>query len=462
MSKQKVRFVEPMGAPSNVFAKFMNIPLLGPVFLATTAKKEGFDVQIYNENILKRKISPAELLETDILCLSCITATVDRGKEIAFQYKQIRKQHHLHSRVIFGGIHASMLPSDFGPDIDQIVCGEADSIFINILNNNIKNPVIQGKPLEDLDSIPIPDFSLVKNSHAINIWPVMTSRGCPYHCNFCSVTKMFGRNYRTQSIERVLDEIMQYKKGWIFFVDDNFTAHTSRSHSLFDKMISYNFSIPWTAQVRVDTAKDISLVRKMYKAGCRIVFIGFESINPSSLQTMHKSQNLQDIHKAISIFKKEGIQVHGMFMLGNDPDTNEIFNATSDFCRKNKLSYVQYSVLTPLPGTEVFDSFEKSDRLIHKNWSLYDGLHVVFHPKQMSAIELQNGMISCFKSFYSYSNAIKDSFLTSLNVFLKQKHNYPLFRQNYYPVLMKIVGKSILHNWMKNNLAYLSFLKNLK
>ena len=448
-----------MGAPTNVFAKFMNIPLLGPVHLATIARRAGYDAGIINENILQRKVNSSELLETDILCLSCITATVNRGREIARQYRILRQGKGLPSRAIIGGIHASMLPEDPGPDFDQVVCGEAETILIDVLSGKKNAPVVHGTRLDNLDDIPVPDFSLIKNYEKISTWPVMTSRSCPHHCNFCSVTKMFGKEYRTQSTERVMDEVTSYKKkGWIFFVDDNFTAIPSRSHKLLDQMIKYRVNHLWTAQVRVDAAKDITLVRKMRAAGCRIVFIGLESINPGSLQKMKKHQNVDDINKALSIFQKEGIQVHGMFMLGNDPDTKEIFQATSSFCRKNALSYAQYSVLTPLPGTELYDDIVSQGRLLHKNWSLYDGLHVVFKPKQMSPEELQRGMIYCFKAFYSYSQAFAETLKSGFSL----AKNYRSALRSFYPAFMKFAGRTLVHQWIRYNRAYLTYLSNIK
>lgn len=455
---KRILFIEPQGAPSNIFSNFMNIPLLGTIQLATAAKNAGFDVSILNENILQRHTSPSELLQADILCLSCITATIDRGKQIAKDYHLIRKKNNLPSHAIIGGIHASMLPLDPGPDFNQVVTGEAESVILQVLNAQNSNHIIQGSPLQDLDSIPIADFSLLKHHERMSILPVMTSRGCPYQCNFCSVTQMFGRGYRTQSVQRVLDELFQLqklKRKWIFFVDDNFAAIQSRTHTLLDSLIKYRFNRFWTAQVRTDAAKDITLVKKMYLAGCRVVFIGLESINPASLQNMQKRQSINDIVNSIKVFHNNGIQVHGMFMLGNDPDTKEIFQATSKFCKSNYLSYVQYSVLTPLPGTEIYHQYEKDNRLLHKNWSHYDGLHVVFQPKNMTPSELQTGMLNCFKSFYSYSNLCKDM-LNNFRIYSLSSLN------SLYPMFMKFIGRSILNRWTKLNHEYLEYLNSLK
>ncbi|MEK7203229.1 MAG: radical SAM protein, partial [Patescibacteria group bacterium] len=156
-----------------------------------------------------------------------------RGKEIAREYKALRKAHGLEAKTIIGGIHASMLPNDVTPYFDQVVVGEAENSILDILSGKIKEKIVYCQRPEDLDSLPIPDFSLIKGSERISNIPVMTSRGCPHHCNFCSVTAMFGKKYRSQSPDRVLREVSRYKKGVIFFIDDNFTANLKRSNEIF-------------------------------------------------------------------------------------------------------------------------------------------------------------------------------------------------------------------------------------
>lgn len=461
MGKPRVLFVEPLGTQSNIFAKFMTIPLLGPLHLSTIAKRGGFDVSIINENLLRRKVDDSELKRADILCLSCITATVNRGHEIAGRYKQIRQNIGAPAKTIIGGIHASMLPEDPGPNFDQVVCGEAESIILPLLKGEFKERIVKGTRLKDLDSIPVPDFTLINNHSRINILPVMTSRSCPYHCNFCSVTRMFGKEYRTQSVPRVMEELLSYKKGMsIFFVDDNFAAIPSRTHQLLDQMIKSGFHRNWTAQVRTDASRDLEMVKKMKATGCQVVYIGLESINPGSLQKMQKKQSLEDIKRSISVFQSCGIQVHGMFMLGNDPDSHEIFQSTSSFSLKNHLDFVQYSVLTPLPGTELYDEICSQKRLLHKNWNLFDGLHVVFKPKQMSPAQLQSGMISCFKSFYSYTHAVKDLFFSGTKALKSLRLGQ--IGPTFYKTVIKLIGRSILNSWIHYNRAYLTYLNNLR
>ncbi|MFH0773880.1 MAG: radical SAM protein [bacterium] len=460
---KKILFVEPMGTSSNVFSKYMRIPLLGPVILGTIAKEAGFDVAIINENIIDRRIQANELLGVDILCLSCITATVDRGKEIAREYKALRRAHGLEAKTIIGGIHASMLPDDVTPYFDQVVVGEAEGNILDVLSGKVKDKIVYCTRPEDLDSLPIPDFSLIKASERISNIPVMTSRGCPHHCNFCSVTAMFGKKYRSQSPDRVLREVSRYKKGTIFFIDDNFTANIKRSNEIFDGLISSGFNRPWTAQVRTEITKKPEFVKKMKQAGCNTVYVGFESVNPETLKDMKKGQDVEDIKRSIATFAKQSILVHGMFVLGGESDTKDVFKMTQDFCRKTGLDYVQYGVLTPIPGSEFYTQIEKEGRFLHKNWSLYDGLHTVFSPKNMGADELQRGMIECFSDFYSYTNAVN----AGLNlVFDTIKSSLcSLYRKAYFPSLlpfiMKFAGKGIIKRWLSENRSYLSYLKGI-
>jgi radical SAM superfamily enzyme YgiQ (UPF0313 family) len=153
--------------------------------------------------------------------------------------------------------------------------------------------------------------------------------------------------------------------------------------------------------------------------------------------------------------------VHGMFMLGSDSDTKEVFGATSQFSREMKLDYAQYAILTPLPGTLVYRQFEKEGRLLHKDWSMYDGLHSVFAPNNMTADELQNGMVECFADFYNYLNAFNDALnATGRTVAagirsLYSKASFPSF----YPSFMKVAGKQIVKQWVRRNQGYMTYLK---
>ena len=456
-----VVFVEPMGANSNVFDKFMSIPMLGPIYLATIAHEAGYTTTVLNENILHRKITQEELRDIDILCVSCMTATIERGKKIAREYKGIREKLSKESWTIIGGIHASMIPEDVVDDFDQVFVGEGEEKILDLLSGKIRTKIVHGDHIKDLDTTPIPNFKLLKNWESMRSWPLMTSRGCPYDCTFCSVTAMFGQSYRVKSVKRVIEEIKSYGHKWLFFVDDHFIIKKKRTHELLETFKQENLNLRWSCQVRTELGKDPVLVKKMRATGCRTVYVGFESINQKSLEEMNKRQTLEDIERSIKVFRKSDINIHGMFMFGSDSDEKDIFKSTSAFCRKSGITTVQYMIMTPLPGTVLFKQLEKEGRLLHKKWEYFDAMHVVFQPKKLTTVELQKGMIECYSDFYSYTNAFNDA----LNIFfetflvLGKKVFGTAYLPSPIPAIMKIVGKKIVKSWILNNKPYLGYLK---
>lgn len=459
-SRTKLVLVEPTGSQANVFARYMTIPMLGPVYLGTIAKQAGYDVTVLNENILGRQVKPEEIAEADILGLSCLTATVDRGREIARQYKALRAAAGKASRTIIGGIHASMMPEDVAPDFDQVFVGEAETRFRDLLSGAVTDRIVYGQRLENMDCLPVPDFTLIKNWRKIKVWPVMTSRGCPYACNFCSVTQMFGRGYRTRSVEKVMEDVAACPQGWAFFVDDHFVVDRARTAAMVERIRKIRPGLKWSCQLRAEVGRDGELLRAMSNAGCRMVYIGFESINPESLREMDKGQTVEDIIASIAAFRRERIVVHGMFMFGADSDRPGIFKATSDFCLKGRLASVQYLALTPLPGTAFYRRMEAEGRLLHKDWRFYDAMHVVFRPRHFTPAELQRGVIDSFSDFYNYGRAFNDALWVffetgdALWQSLRRRAKFPTLT----PALVKAFGRRIVRDWLRFNRSYLGYL----
>ena len=270
--------------------------------------------------------------------------------------------------------------------------------------------------------MPLVNYALLEGIENLGQIPVMTSRGCPFDCNFCSVTKVFGRKFRMQSAQRVLAEVesalTHFTARNFFFNDDNFTANRPRINELCDLLIERKLDITWMAQVRSDVGREPELIEKMVKSGLRWVFIGFESINDETLKAYHKSQTKSDVEKAIRTLHHFGVRIHGMFMFGEDNDTVENIRTTTQFAIDNEIDTVQFMVQTPLPGTELYDKLAKENRLLHKDWDYYNGMFVVFEPKTMSAARLTAETHKAYRRFYSLRRTFLDSLRLIANVFL--------------------------------------------
>jgi radical SAM superfamily enzyme YgiQ (UPF0313 family) len=456
--RKKVVFVEPRGNKDNVFSKFMTLPLMGPIYLATILKKRGHDVRVLNEHLLRRDVSLADL-DADVLCLSMITSTANRGYKIARTFKLQNPA----GKVIIGGIHASMLPDEAGQFADHVVIGEGEPVIADIVEGRKTGKFIRTDHI-DMDAYPLPDFRLLNNYNRMYSTPIITSRGCPFDCNFCSVTEMFGKKYRTLSINNVMKTLRRLQPKKVFFYDDNFAAIKSRTYDMVKRFKNSGLDFKWSAQVRADVTNDPKLVEKMADAGLYNVYVGFESINPATLKRFNKAQGLKQIKKSIRVFHDNGIDIHGMFIFGSDDDDKKVFRRTTEFCNSQYINSVQFAILVPLPGTPVYRDFEQQGRLIHRVWEYYDGLHAVFKPRNMTPLELQEGMIDAFQDFYSYTRAANDA----LNMFVE--YNVNAIKSLYSKVSMppisivgfRMMGARIVKDWMKHNKDYFEFLSRLE
>jgi anaerobic magnesium-protoporphyrin IX monomethyl ester cyclase len=427
----KVSFVEPKGPFYNFFTYSMkHLPLLGPLYLGTILRDEGHNVAIYNENI--KEVNPSELKDSDILGISILTNTAPRGYQIAKDFRAINPK----GRVIIGGAHATFLPEEAAQYADHVVKGEGELVISDLVKNGGER-IIEGKPVENLDDLPFPDFSLIKGFKSnASLKAISTSRGCPYDCAFCSVSPMFGRRYRFRSTENIIQELSQLKHKHIFFYDDNFAANKMRTRELLEQMIKYRLSPWWIAQARTDIAKDEELVELMAKAGCRRLCICFESMNPEVLNKYNKKQTPEDTTNCIKVVHKYGIKVHGMF----------ISEGYSDIYNKLKVDILQLSILTPITGSRLYTAVKDAGRFIMdkypEDWKLFDGLHVVHQPDNLPPFEMQKQSIQVMKKFYSRLNAAK--------MFLRGK--FEEFHIRY-------MGYKLLKKWEAQNRDYLTRLK---
>lgn len=418
----KIVLIEPAASEANVYSK-LHMPLLGPVYLGTILKNRGHQVEIYNEDIYRPEYSR---LNADIIGISILTSTAKRGYGIAKQFPK--------EKVIIGGVHASLLPDEALQFARQVVVGEAEEVIADIVEGSIKDAIVYGGPIQNLDNLPLPDFSLIKGYRLPPlIMPISTSRGCPFDCTFCSVTKIFGRKYRFRSAKNVIRELSFRDVDRFFFCDDNFAAHPQRTRILLELMLKHKIR-NWSCQVRCDVAEDDGLLSLMARAGCAVACVGFESINPKTLQAYQKKQTVTDIINAIRSFHRQKIKIHGMFVLGSDDDNENTIWDTLRFAIKQKIDTIQMAVLTPFPGTKVYEELKEQRRIFSQDWSLYDGQHVVFKPKLLSPKQLQLSVAKAYTKFYSLSRTF--SLLISLR-----------FRN----AMFRFMGYRIIREWMEHN-----------
>lgn len=423
----KIVLIEPKAPNLHIFSQFYS-PRLGSLILGTLMAKRGWDVNVIIEE--NQKVDFEQLRSADVVGLSTITPTAPRAYAIADKLKALNRE----VTVIMGGPHVTYLPEEALEHADFVIRGEGEDALMSFIDawegdgdfsavpnlsytrdgKLVQNPF---QPfVSDLNKLPYPDLALLKTATrdlaGHRIIPVQTSRGCPFDCSFCSVTGMFGKKFRFRSTENIVEELRRYRNGkhFVFFYDDNFTADRKRAKELLEAMIREKFKFKWSTQVRADVAKDIELVRLMKKAGCHTVFIGFESVNPESLKAMKKSQSVSEIVRAIKVFRRCRIHIHGMFVYGFDEDDWRTVKETVKFARKSRLTSSQFLILTPFPGSEFYTKMQTDRRIRFQDWSLYDAHHVVFQPARFFPFDLQRAQIFSHKKFYSLKEMVKKFF----------------------------------------------------
>jgi len=430
----RVTLVE-LYSPLNMYPNFM--PTVGPYILAELARRDGHKVSVicdYAHRVFDERVGVRrpELLRADVVGFSIMTATASYAYAIADAIRQRRPG----TRIVFGGPHATFRPEEALRHGDVVVLGEGENVFRQVLEDRCP-PVVRGTPVEDLDSLPWPDYSISPEvMRRMRYVPVSTSRGCPYDCSFCSATKMFGRRYRFRSPEHVVEEL-EYRVSLgqrrFFFTDDHFAAKPSRTRELLRLIAERRLPVHWAAQVRTEIGKDRELLRSAAHTGCDSLLIGFESPSDEVLKSYHKRQTADDVTRCVNELNRAGLSVHGLFMLGSDEDDADSLDRTMTFCKEHRLAVAQFSILTPFPGTDVFRQFEGEGRIFARDWPLFDGAHVVFRPARMTALALQKMWIRAWKRFYSLSRPL------------------------YY-----LMCRVILHRWQKKSSVFKEWVHNLR
>lgn len=365
---------------------------------------EGLTPPGHEVKIIEEETDDVDLeQECDLVAISCMTANAPRAYELCKEFKKRGKT------VILGGVHPTILPDEALQHADCVVVGEAEGVWETLLedfqNNKLKRKYHD--PIPDLGKYVPKDFSKIIKRRLFNLLPIMTTRGCPYNCDFCCVTNLFGKKIRHISIENVVRDIKDSGAKNFMFLDDNIIGHPKYAKELFKAIKPLN--IVWVGQASVSLlVKDDELMQLASESGCKALFFGVESVSEEQLQTMRKAFNkIEQMEDAFKKIKKMGILIHASMVFGFDNDTKEIFDETVQFLIKNKVSTVSFNVLTPYPGTKIYEDLKNENRLTTTDWRYYDHNTVVFKPKNMTPYELQMGKINARKKFYSITSVLR-------------------------------------------------------
>ena len=380
---------------------FFRFPYLALTTLAALTS-DDWDLSIVDENVESIDFSALP----DLAAISIMTPLAKRGYEIADTYREKGVP------VILGGIHPTMMKDEAKTHADAVVLGEAEEVWPRVLSDfkggDLKS-FYKAPNFCSLDGLLIPRRDLLNRRPYFFVNTIQTTRGCPFDCEFCSVTSFYGRTYRVRPVEDVINEMGHMERGFVFFVDDNIVGKPSYAKELFRALIPLN--IKWFSQSSLSVVKDRELLNLAQRSGCRGLFIGFESLSQETLKAMGKSINRVDEYKeAIKMIHDHGIGIQGSFIFGTDQDDQSIFSDVLRFIEKTHVEAALFSVLTPFPGTRIQETLLRENRIIDTDWEKYDMNHVVFKPKKMMPRQLQDGFNWAYKRLYGYSSIVKRLF----------------------------------------------------
>jgi radical SAM superfamily enzyme YgiQ (UPF0313 family) len=402
-------------------------PPLGLAYIASVLR-QSHEVKIIDSNILNYTIGDVEeelrSFNPDVVGITSVTPSIYEAYKVAETAKKVRED----CKVVLGGPHATFMPRQSMEEceyIDIIVRGEGEETTGELIENiekgaplnevkgitfREKNEIIDTEPrpfIKNIDNIPFPSRDLLPmhlyKFNGVKYTTMLTSRGCPFKCSFCSSSRLFGGYWRGRSPENVLEEMKtvyeEYGIRNIEFMDDTFTLNQERAEKICDEIIKQGWDISWGASSRVDTLSK-RLVEKMKKAGCWIIFLGIESGSQKILDAIGKRITLEQVKKAVKILKDAGIQVLGSFIIGFLQDTTETIKETIKFAKSLNLNYAEFSILTPYPGTPIFDYAKKNNMLLTENWSKYTAIEPIVKIEGASEKEIKALFQKSYITFY--------------------------------------------------------------
>jgi len=430
----KILFVSPAqkqkdGAPLKTNKAFI-VPL--SIYLLAGHTPADWEIQIvndYTEDIDYDK-------HRDLVGITATTLHSARGFEIAEEFRK-RK-----TPVVMGGFHATLFTEQVRQYCDSVVVGEAELIWKQVLSdvaNGSLQPMYKAGEFSDLKNLPVPRYDLVDKSKYINdVMPIESTRGCPYNCDYCSVTQFYGNRYRFRPVKDVARDIAATGSRFVGFVDDNIAGKLDYCDELFEELIPLN--VFWMSQVSIRLADDERILAKSARSGFRYAIIGLETLDSKNLEAVGKKKvnRVEEYVAKTRLFKKHGVSVCANLMFGFDNDTEETFDRTYHFMVQNRFMPNPY-IITPYPGTRLFEQMDAEGRILHKDFWRYTSYQTVFKPKNFAPQRLDELFMDFYKRMFSASNIFRRFFHM-----LRWKFTYGNFMTQLALAINSIVVRSNL------------------
>ncbi len=346
-----------------------------------------------------------------IVCISIMTSNANRGYAIA---EILKKNQNI---IIFGGIHSSALPQEVLKHADSVCIGEIENLWIGMLNDIEKGRLkrvyrSQNRPApEDISSV-----SYIKGSYIVKNL-ISITRGCPFNCDFCSVSRFFGTRYRKRALSSAFYDFALRGFGMFIILDDNLTIDKGYFLRLF-RLVGM-LRLRWVGQSSIGCLNDEEIIDTMKASGCSALLIGFESASDADGQTYSKHKAINDVEAIIKKLHKRNILIHGSFIFGFDNDNPGSFDRTLLFCNKNRIATANFSILVPYPQTRVLRCLSEQGRMCRfSDWDSFDRLALTFKMNGLESEFLKHSIISLYKRFFSLRNILSKLPFNSLHVFL--------------------------------------------
>ncbi len=343
--------------------------------------------------------------DVDLVGITCYTMTAPRVYTIADEFRKRGKT------VVLGGYHPTALPHEAKQHADSVIKGMAEAswpqLLIDFQQRKLK-PMYERNQNWDMADIPPIRRDLI--SHNPFVGAIQTTRGCSNRCEFCAIRSFCDFGVRQRPIKNVIEEIKQMPNKWFIIHDPHLTQHRKYAQALFKELIRLKIRKSWVANgtANVLGKVDDKFLHLAHKSGCVEWFVGFESVSQEALNNIKKTHNkVSDFKRMIRRVHNHGMTIQGGIIFGFDEDTPDIFDTTLEIINDWELDVLEVNILTPYPGTPLYDRLEKEGRITSKDWSKYNQVDVVFKPKQMTEQELYNGARKVAREFYNPVKVLK-------------------------------------------------------